>query len=161
MYARSQTWLPPSPFRFQDLQRLASRSRAGLAGLGDVSCGVSPCGFFDNIWASDACLAWRACNAQNAPLLNAIAPNPPAPNLGPVLQAMVPGVPVGYDWNTGQIDPSNTTGAIPPPDPAAVAAGWGQVRASLPGPTVPAWTWIALGLVGVGLFSYFGKGGRG
>lgn len=34
----------------------------GMLGLGDAStCGDNPCGFFDYIYASDACLAYQCC----------------------------------------------------------------------------------------------------
>lgn len=57
---------------------------------------------------------------------------PPPPNLTPVLTALTPGVPQGYDWNTGQVPITNTTGATTPVDPTALANAWDTVRASIP-----------------------------
>lgn len=42
----------------------------GQMGLGDTAnsaCGLNPCGFFDAIYVSDACLAYKLCATPNDP----------------------------------------------------------------------------------------------
>ncbi len=126
--------------------------RMSLGSLPNTSCGSDPCTWFDNIWVRDGCLSYLRCadpcnsllvgysaadaancvGAQAADVL--VGKTPAPPSLAPVNTALTPGVPTGYDWTTGQIDPSNTTGATPAPDPAAVSGAWNQVQNSIPAP---------------------------
>ena len=39
-----------------------------MYGLGDITqCGTNPCGFWDSIYASNACLAYKQCATPNDP----------------------------------------------------------------------------------------------
>jgi hypothetical protein len=42
-----------------------------IGSIGDVAsaCGPSPCGFMDNIFPTAACDTWKACAANQAPVL--------------------------------------------------------------------------------------------
>jgi hypothetical protein len=139
--------------------------RLSLAAIGDVSlatglpaasCGVNPCTWVDDIWVRDKCLAFLRCADPCNPLLvgysaadagncaalqiaNTFSPGAAPPNLAPINTALTPGVPVGYDPTTGQVDPSNTTGATEQPTPEQIAAAWQNVRASLPDQPVSWW----------------------
>lgn len=47
-------------------------------------------------------------------------------------QNLTPGVPVGYNWETGQVDVSNTTGATQNPTQEDIQAAFGVLTPSVP-----------------------------
>ena len=39
-----------------------------VKGLGQTDCGANPCGWFDNVWLSDACQSYLGCADPTNPL---------------------------------------------------------------------------------------------